>query len=137
MPFRPRHDRWSLRRTVLGIALVLHVLWLALAMPVAAAHGVGNTGADVLAGDGASTGTVASAAGMPCHEAMHTAPAHPPRPHMPCCSQDCACAGSLCVPARAAAAGAPLRRELRAPRDMFPAFHGREPAPELRPPILH
>ena len=115
--------RWSLRRSLLGVALVLHVVWLALSMPVSA-H------------------AAAAGGGMPCHEAMQAVPApHATAPHapahMPCCTQHCACASSLCALLAAAPERAALRLALRAPPDPSAAFHDREPSPELRPPILH
>ncbi len=142
MSHRPlRLTRWSTRRSVLGVALVLHLVWLALAAaPMASAH-------------------EPAAAAMPCHEAMmhdamnheamtmgdmtmadqHSSPAplKPAPTHMPCCTQNCACAAGLCAVAAATPHGTLVPGMYRVSFSSFLVLPSREPTPELRPPILH
>jgi hypothetical protein len=139
-PFRL--SRWSLRRSMLGVALALHVMWLTLAAPLASAHQAGRSAmpcheAMMLgAMDQDEMAGMSMAAVMPDHHSgptpLKTAPAN-----LPCCAQNCACAASLCAMTAAALhnVAAVVRYELAlSPIPMPPS---REPTPELRPPILH
>jgi hypothetical protein len=89
---------FSRRRAALGLALVVHLLWLSLAtMPNMAAA------------------AAAPAAAVHCHELQHAA-THAPTPaptgsahHVPpCCAQQCQCVGGLCAVLSIAVNRAPL-----------------------------
>lgn len=131
---KPHHPatRRSLRRSLLGIALVLHVAWLALGPAPAAATTLPQAGADTV---------LAESAVMPCHEAAphHEAPAplKPAPSHVPCCAQHCGYASGLCSNTTLLVHDAPaqvLYQRLSREITLLPT---RAPIPELRPPILH
>ena len=120
-----RTFRRSLRRTALGIALVLHLGWLMLGSGAASA---------------ASTGT-ADMSTMPCHGGMmHAAMNHGTPPpaspaHLPCCTIGCACAAGLCLIGTALAQARAERMQFRVPLPFLGAMASRMALPELRPPI--
>lgn len=120
-----RAFRWSLRRTTLGVALVLHLGWLMLGSVPASAASVG----------------MADMSTMPCHTGMahgtmnHGTPLPASPAHLPCCTMNCTCVAGLCLVGAALAPARAERMQFRVPVTLFAVMASRTALPELRPPI--
>jgi hypothetical protein len=138
-------SRFHRRRTMLGVPLVLHLLWIAAitgAPAVAAQHPA--TLADTVAMTATPTGDAGSGDLPHCHDMVIAESALPPvdeapanPSHAPCCAEQCHCASALCavllpahppVPLPAVSASLPLNGASETDRA--------PPERHLRPPIL-
>jgi hypothetical protein len=106
--------RFSRRRAALGIAAVLHLLWLSLiAVPAFA--------------------SVAPVVGH-CHEAAAISADAPDAP--PCCEHQCHCVNGLCAAIPAVAGRVPPNRRIDAVSDISRTTpQDTAPDPQFRPPI--
>ena len=131
----PRHcARRSLRRSLLGIALVLHVAWVTLAAVPAIA---GATPAMAVPCHGGMMAGMSMDDHNMVAAATESAPANPATSQLPCCAHSCACATGLCAISAPLTHSTPVLVQYPVHVASISMPPSRAPTPQLRPPILH